>query len=111
VSTDSEGATKMPEGWNRIVISPYGCAVHLPCDWETLPPVPSNGQEILRATGGAGRGVIVFKMRTSAPSTAEIAHKVIDRLSGLGYVDFTCQEPTFAEQQATRLESPRAAVG
>lgn len=67
----------------------------------TLPPVPSNGQEILRATGGAGRGVIVFKMRTSAPSTAEIAHKVIDRLSGLGYVDFTCQEPTFAEQQAT----------
>jgi hypothetical protein len=71
----------------------------------------SNGQEILRATGGAGRGVIVFKMRTSAPSTAEIAHKVIDRLSGLGYEDFTCQEPTFADQQATRLESPRAAVG
>jgi hypothetical protein len=94
----------MNDGWNRIEIQPYGCALHLPPGWEAIPPVPSNGPEILRATGGPGRQVIVFKMRASGGSTAEIADKVVDRLGGLGYEDFATEEVTFAGQQGTRLE-------
>lgn len=91
-------------GWNRIEIAPYGCAVHLPAGWETLPPVPSNGPEILRATGGPGRQLIVFKMRTGSSSTEEVASKVVEKLSSLGYEDFATDQVRFAGQLGTRLE-------
>jgi len=38
--------------WQALKIVPYGAVLHVPAGWEALPPVPANGPEILRATGG-----------------------------------------------------------
>jgi hypothetical protein len=41
--------------WQPFKIIPHGAVLHLPAGWAALPPVPANGPEILRATGGPGR--------------------------------------------------------
>src|SRR5207237_9279714 len=48
--------------WQAIPLVPYGAVLHVPVGWETLPPRPDNGPEIVRATGGQGRTLIIFKL-------------------------------------------------
>jgi hypothetical protein len=64
--------------------------------WETLPPVPANGQELIRATSGGSLQVIVFKMRSHDLPAAEIAARAQAKLEPRGFTDFTVTEVPFA---------------
>lgn len=99
---------EMPEtsdvGWKPIKIAPYGAVLHVPAGWEALPPVPANGPEILRATGGAGQMVIVFKMPARTPDAMQVASAARERLAAHGYTDFTLAEARFAGLPGAVLE-------
>jgi hypothetical protein len=90
--------------WKPIEIVPYGAVLHVPADWEALPPVPANGPEILRAAGGAGLMVLVFKMPVRTPAAMQVASTARERLAAHGYADFTLAETRFAGQPGAVLE-------
>ncbi|WP_157878753.1 hypothetical protein [Streptomyces sp. CT34] len=90
--------------WKAIKIVPYGAVLHVPEDWEALPPVPANGPEILRATGGPGRHLIVFKVPANGLTAAGVADKAQERLAAHGYDDFTRAEVRFAGQPGVALD-------
>ncbi|MGD3111409.1 hypothetical protein [Streptomyces sp. YGL11-2] len=90
--------------WKAIKIVPYGAVLYVPEDWEALPPVPANGPEILRATGGPGRNLIVFKLSANGLTAAGVADKAQERLAAHGYEDFTRTEVRFAGQAGVALD-------
>jgi hypothetical protein len=91
--------------WQAIPLPPYGAVLHIPAGWETLPPRPDNGPEIIRATGGGGRTLIVFKMPVRAGTTpAQVAAGAQERLAAHGYQDFTTSEAEFAGGTAVALD-------
>jgi hypothetical protein len=90
--------------WKVIEIVPYGAVLHVPADWEALPPVPANGPEILRATGGPGRNLIVFKVAARGLTAAGVADKAQEKLEAHGYDDFTRAEVRFAGQPGVALD-------
>jgi hypothetical protein len=90
--------------WKLIEIVPYGAVLHVPAGWEALPPVPANGPEILRATGGPGQMLIVFKMPARGRSAAQVADVARERLEAHGFADFTRTEARFAEVPGAVLE-------
>src|SRR3984957_7823648 len=71
--------------WYPFKIVPYGAVLHLPAGWEALPPVPANGPEILRATGGPGRNLIVFKVAAKNATAAQVADVAQEKLAAHGY--------------------------
>ncbi|MFC4949937.1 hypothetical protein [Pseudonocardia sp. GCM10023141] len=83
-------------GWQAVDLRLYGASLLLPPDWETLPPVPANGQEVLRATGGAGLQLIVFKLRSHGRSAVAYAAGTQTTLEKHGYTDFTIAGLPFA---------------
>lgn len=89
--------------WPRLDLVPYGAALRLPPGWETLPPVPSNGQEIIRATSGSRVQVIVFKLRSHGMPAGEIASRAAAKLDAMGYTDSTTTEVRFAGTTGARL--------
>ncbi|WP_339134396.1 hypothetical protein WJM95_32865 [Streptomyces sp. f51] len=90
--------------WKPFEIIPYGVVLHVPTDWEALPPVPANGPEILRATGGAGRMLIVFKMPAGGLTAAQVADKAQEKLAAHGFADFTRTETRFAGRSGVALD-------
>ena len=90
--------------WQPITIVPYGAVLHVPADWETLPPVPANGPEILRATGGPGQTLIVFKMPAMGQTATQVADVAREKLAAHGYDDFTRTEARFAGRPGAVLE-------
>lgn len=90
--------------WKPLEISPYGAVLHVPATWEALPPVPSNGPEVLRATGGKGKNLIVFKVPTNELTATRVADKAQERLAAHGYGDFTRTEVTFAGRSGIALD-------
>jgi hypothetical protein len=90
--------------WKAIEIVPYGAVLHVPADWEALPPVPANGPELLRATGGQGRNLIVFKVPARGATAAGVADVAQERLAAHGYDDFTRAEVRFAGQPGVALD-------
>lgn len=90
--------------WQAFKIVPYGAVLHVPAGWEALPPVPANGPEILRATGGRGRSLIVFKVPANAMTAAQVADIAQEKLAAHGYDDFTRAEVTFAGQSGMALD-------
>jgi hypothetical protein len=93
-------------GWQAFKIVPYGAVLHVPAGWEALPPVPANGPEILRATGGPGQSLIVFKVKVPASgvTAAQVADVAQEKLAAHGYDDFTRAEATFAGQPGVALD-------
>ena len=55
---------------------------------EALPPDLANGPEILRATGGPGRTVIVFKVPAREMTAGQVADRAQEKLAAHGYGDF-----------------------
>jgi hypothetical protein len=90
--------------WYPLKIVPYGAVLYVPAGWEALPPVPANGPEILRATGGPGQMLIVFKMPARGRSAAQVADVARDRLAAHGFADFTRTEARFAGLPGAVLE-------
>ncbi|WP_051950939.1 hypothetical protein [Actinacidiphila yeochonensis] len=90
--------------WRPLEIVPYGVVLHVPAGWEALPPVPANGPEILRATGGPGRNLIVFKIPARAMTAARVADVAQEKLAAHGYGDFTRAETRFAGQPGVMLD-------
>ncbi|GAA2148742.1 hypothetical protein GCM10009760_41160 [Kitasatospora kazusensis] len=90
--------------WQAFKIIPYGAVLHVPASWEALPPVPANGPEILRATGGPGRHLIVFKMPAGGRSAVQVAAAAQERLAAHGFEDFTRTEVRFAGLPGAMLE-------
>jgi hypothetical protein len=90
--------------WQAIKIVPYGAVLHVPAGWEALPPVPANGPEILRATGGPGRSLIVFKVPAGGRTAAQVADVAQEKLAAHGYDDFTRAEAAFAGQPGGVLD-------
>ncbi|MEW2624341.1 hypothetical protein [Streptomyces sp. NPDC048106] len=90
--------------WQAIPIVPYGAVLHVPTGWEALPPVPANGPEILRATGGPGRNLIVFKVPTNGKTAAQVADTAQEKLEAHGYDAFTRTETRFAGQPGVALD-------
>lgn len=90
--------------WQAIKIIPYGVVLHVPAGWEALPPVPANGPEILRATGGPGQNLIVFKMSAGGRGAVQVAAAAQERLAAHGFEDFTRTEVRFAGLPAAMLE-------
>ncbi len=90
--------------WQAFKILPYGAVLHVPAGWEALPPVPANGPEILRATGGRGRSLIVFKVPAHGKTAADVADVAQEKLATHGYDDFTRAEATFAGQPGVALD-------
>jgi hypothetical protein len=90
--------------WKAIKVVPYGAVLHVPADWEALPPVPANGPEILRATGGPGRSLIVFKVPARGLTAAGVADVAQEKLAAHGYDDFTRAEVRFAGQPGVALD-------
>ncbi len=90
--------------WQAIRITPYGAILHVPIGWEALPPVPANGPEILRATGGSGQMLIVFKMPARGLTAARVADAAQERLAAHGFEDFTRTVTQFAGQSAVALD-------
>jgi hypothetical protein len=70
--------------WQPFKIVPYGAVLHLPAGWEALPPVPANGPEILRATGGPGRNLIAFKV----PARGAVVHRTREYFAVRGNAAF-----------------------
>lgn len=98
--------------WRAIPLVPYGAVLHVPADWETLPPRPDNGPEIVRATGGHGRTVIVFKMPVAAGTTAaQVAAGAQERLAALGYEEFSTSDADFAGGTGTALDFVNPRLG
>jgi hypothetical protein len=91
--------------WQAIPLVPYGAVLHVPVGWETLPPRPENGPEIVRATGGQGRTLIVFKMPIAPGTTAvQVAAGAQERLAAHGYEDFNTSDAEFAGRTAVALD-------
>jgi len=90
--------------WQPFKIVPYGAVLHLPAGWEALPPVPANGPEILRATGGPGRNLIVFKVPAKDLTAAQVADVAQAKLAAHGYDDFTRAEVRFAGGPGVALD-------
>jgi hypothetical protein len=90
--------------WQPFKIVPYGAVLHLPAGWEALPPVPANGPEILRATGGPGRNLIVFKVPAKDLTAAQVADVAQEKLAAHGYGDFTRAEVRFAGAPGVALD-------
>ena len=90
--------------WQALKIVPYGAVLHVPAGWEALPPVPANGPEILRATGGPGWNLIVFKVPSQGKTAARVADMAQERLAAHGYDNFTRTEVTFAGQPGVALD-------
>jgi hypothetical protein len=90
--------------WKPIKIVPYGAVLHVPAGWEALPPVPANGPEILRATGGPGQMLIVFKMPARGRTAAQVADVAQERLAAHGFADFTRADARFAGLPGAALE-------
>ncbi|OIK02180.1 hypothetical protein [Streptomyces monashensis] len=90
--------------WKAIDIIPYGAILHVPADWEALPPVPANGPEILRATGGPGRNLIVFKVPARGLTAAGVADKAQERLEAHGYDDFSRTRVRFGGHPGVALD-------
>jgi hypothetical protein len=90
--------------WQSFEIVPYGVVLQVPVGWEALPPVPANGPEILRATGGSGRNLIVFKVPARGLTAAQVADVAQEKLTAHGYDGFTRSEVFFAGQQGVALE-------
>ena len=90
--------------WQRVEIAPYGAVLHLPAGWETLPPVPSNGPEVVRATGGPDKHLILFKLPTRNRPALEVAASAKDRLAAHGFEDFTLTPARFAGTDGAVLE-------
>jgi hypothetical protein len=90
--------------WHPIEIVPYGAVLHVPEGWEALPPVPANGPEILRATGGPGKNLIVFKVPTKGLTATQVADTAQEKLEAHGYGDFTRTETRFAGQPGVALD-------
>lgn len=66
--------------------------------------MPANGPEILRATGGPGQNLIVFKVPAKKPSAAQIADVAQQKLAAHGYGDFTRSQVRFAGQPGVALD-------
>ena len=90
--------------WQPFKIVPYGVVLHLPAGWEALPPVPANGPEILRATGGPGRNLIVFKVAAKNATAAQVADVAQEKLAAHGYDGFTRAEVRFAGAPGVALD-------
>jgi hypothetical protein len=90
--------------WHPFRIVPYGAVLHVPEGWEALPPVPANGPEILRATGGPGRNLIVFKVPARDLTAAQVADVAQEKLAAHGYGDFTRAEVRFAGVPGVALD-------
>lgn len=90
--------------WKAIKIVPYGAVLHVPADWESLPPVPANGPEILRATGGPGKNLIVFKVPARGRTAAGVADVAQEKLAAHGYDGFTRAGVRFAGQPGVALD-------
>lgn len=90
--------------WRPVTIVPYGAVLHLPADWEALPPVPANGPEIIRATGGPGRNLIVFKVASKDATAAQVADVAQAKLAAHGYDSFTRTEVRFAGVPGVALD-------
>jgi hypothetical protein len=90
--------------WHPVKIVPYGAVLHLPAGWEALPPVPANGPEILRATGGPGRNLIVFKVASKNATAAQVADVAQAKLAAHGYDSFTRTEVRFAGVPGVALD-------
>jgi hypothetical protein len=90
--------------WKPLAIVPYGAVLHVPEDWEAMPPVPANGPEILRATGGPGRNLIVFKVPARTMTVADVADRAQEKLAAHGYDDFTRSEVRFAGRPGLALD-------
>jgi hypothetical protein len=93
-----------PTAWQSFKIVPYGAVLYVPADWEALPPVPANGPEILRATGGPGQNLIVFKVPARGLSAAEVTDVAQQKLAAHGYGDFIRAEARFAGQPGIALD-------
>ena len=76
----------------------------MPAGWEALPPVPANGPEILRATGGPGRMLILFKMPARGLTAAQVADAAQEKLVAHGFEDFTRAEAKFAGRSGVALD-------
>jgi hypothetical protein len=90
--------------WRAIKIVPYGAILHVPAGWEALPPNLANGPEILRATGGPGRNLIVFKAPAKDLTAAQVADVAQEKLTAHGYDDFTRSQVRFAGQPGVALD-------
>ena len=90
--------------WQPFKIVPYGAVLHMPAGWEALPPVPANGPEILRATGGPGRNLIVFKVPAKGLTATRVADEAQEKLAAHGYGNFTRTEVRFAGQPGVALD-------
>jgi hypothetical protein len=90
--------------WQAITIVPYGAVLHVPAGWEALPPVPANGPEILRATGGPGRNLIVFKVPAKGMTAAQVADTAQEKLQAHGYDDFTRTDVPFGGRPGVALD-------
>lgn len=90
--------------WHAIPIVPYGAILHVPEGWEAMPPEPANGPEIMRAAGGSGRNLIVFKVPAGGRSADEVADVAQGRLEARGYGDFTRNAVRFAGQPGVALD-------
>jgi hypothetical protein len=91
--------------WLPIDLPAYGAGLRVPRGWETLPPVPSNGAELIRVTSGAALQLIVFKLRRAgAGPVADIAARTRTRLEERGYVDFAQTALPFAGGTGARLD-------
>lgn len=90
-------------GWAEVNLNNYGARLRLPPGWETLPPVPSNGHELIRATGGGSLEVIVFKLRSHGLPVTEIAAHTQSTLEQRDYVDFDLVEHHFGGAAGARL--------
>jgi hypothetical protein len=90
--------------WHPIPLTPYGAILHVPRGWEAMPPEPANGPEIMRATGGAGRNLTVFKVPAGGRTADEVADVAQGRLEAHGYSDFTRAAVRFAGQPGVALD-------
>jgi hypothetical protein len=66
--------------------------------------VPANGPEILRATGGPDRMLIVFKMPSRGMTAAQVADAAQQKLAAHGFEEFTSAETTFAGRPGVALD-------
>lgn len=90
-------------GWPHLDLPSYGAGLRLPPGWETLPPVPANGQELIRATSGASAELIVFKLRSHGLPAPQIAARAQEKLEPRGFDDFATTEVPFAGTTGTCL--------
>jgi hypothetical protein len=98
--------TTLPDtsDWVPIDLAIYGAGLRTPPGWEALPPVPANGHELVRASGGGSLEVIVFKLRSHGSAVGDIAARTRGRLEARGYVGFAQTEQSFAGRAGARLE-------